>query len=164
MLSVYISVLIALHMYQCIMVPTYRIKAETVFKRCIGGLCDLINLFATKLLHVVTLLAMLNSLIPFYFNQYEEIGYYCWISQPASGSAHVRGFIMRLALRYCQCVLVCVLNVWMYVTLYNYISKLDFEIKANEPLRQGNANKSNRAKDTIRKFIFYPSKCTVSAV
>ena len=105
----------------------------------------------------VSFLALLNSLVPFYFNQYDELGYYCWISQPAHGKGHTTGFAMRLSLRYCQCLIVCVINCLIYIKLYNHISKLELEIKANTTIPDS-SNNTNRAKETIRKFIFYPSK------
>ena len=37
MTSLYVSVLISLHMYQSVMVITYRLKPNSVYRRCIAG-------------------------------------------------------------------------------------------------------------------------------
>ena len=112
---------------------------------------------------LVSLLALLNSLPPVYYNQYAETGYFCWISQPADGEKHDSGFAMRLALKYCQCMLVCVMNAWLYIKLYRHIEKLDTEMKANRAQpgsgiksSSSSSRSSSRAKETMRKFIYYP--------
>ena len=95
------------------------------------------------------LFALLDSVIPFYWDQFGSCGFYCWIFQPKHGIDHTQGFALRMGTKYTQGVIMIIFNGYLYVKLYNYVSELDRGVQTNSP------NKS-RIKKTIRKFIFYP--------
>ena len=151
-MPLYLSVLISIHMYQSIMDPMYRMKKETVFKRSIAGANITVLIYNRRCSEMKR---RLTSIILWSFS-FVDVGSYCWIAQPPTGTQHTTGFSMRLALRYCQALAVCLFNLWLYVKLYKYISQLDKELQTNNS--QTTSNKSSRSKKTIRKFIYYPCK------
>lgn len=109
----------------------------------------------------VFIFAFGNACIPFYgykeINyQYGDLGYYCWIRQPLKGRGHTVGFVMRTLTRYGQGVLIMIFNFVLYYKLYKRFAEMNDTKQADD-----GTTASQRAKSTIRKFIFYPRECLV---
>ena len=134
-----------------------------VIYRSIGGKILLFNYHLVYLIFVeVFVLSAANASIPLYGykeldHQYGSLGYYCWILQPTAGRGHTTGFVMRFVTRYGQSILVFIFNTILYFRLYKYISQLSLDLKEN--VSSSGPSASDRAKATVRKFMWYPSEC-----
>ncbi len=104
------------------------------------------------------MLALINSLLPFIWHDYGDVGHYCWIKMTKDGAhGHSTSFALRLSLRYIVAFSICVFNAVLYVKMYLYFTSLA-NIRKNADFKDSH-DLSDKAKSTIQKFIYYPSAC-----
>ncbi len=92
----------------------------------------------------------INASFPLFWNQYGDVGAFCWVTMPESGPKRISGFALRFAIRYCQIVVIIIFNGSLYIKLYYKLKELLRLDKDNEA--------GQRARRIVRKFMYYPSK------